>query len=259
MKSSQNNRGFTLIELLVIIAVIAILAALVLPALSQAKEKAKRIFCQSNLRQLAVALMAYGDEYHRYPPCSQYFRVRSGSVSLWNTYLLPYVGYNKQLFDCPSFPQFFRWTTTATANRNLYPTNIEGVRPFCYAINQNGVALGGLGLGTGQVIPEATSRTPDEIQSPSDMIAIGDDTSATTNSLIDGWWKGSGWGIFTFTYVSITPRPPVVGTVHNKGGNMVFLDGHVEWARWFKWIEFTDAAACRWNYDNQPHRERWGQ
>jgi len=40
---------------------------------------------------------------------------------------------------------------------------------------------------------------------------------------------------------------------------MVFLDGHVEWARWTEWVEFSDAAASRWNYDNQPHPEAWGR
>jgi prepilin-type processing-associated H-X9-DG protein len=71
-------------------------------------------------------------------------------------------------------------------------------------------------------------------------------------------WKGQGWGTFTFTYTRLQPvRPPVVGNVHSDGANMVFLDGHVEWARWTEWVEFSDAAASRWNYDNQPHPEAW--
>ncbi|HOM26012.1 MAG TPA: type II secretion system protein [bacterium] len=79
-----KKAGFTLIELLVVVAIIAILAAMLLPALSRARENARRTVCMNNLKQIGLATIMYAQDYDDYLPPKQ--RTNSGA-QIWGTFV----------------------------------------------------------------------------------------------------------------------------------------------------------------------------
>ena len=132
----MKKERFTLIELLVVIAIIAILAAMLLPALTQARDSARRISCVSNHKQVGAALALYTNSYNDMLP-----RAGSGSDGYGSPYWSQMIrGYNREFstfaeypqleyFSCPSVPCRIRasWFRSVTPGRKAEsPTRATG-------------------------------------------------------------------------------------------------------------------------------------
>jgi len=150
MRQSFRSLGFTLIELLVVIAIIGVLIALLLPAVQQAREAARRSSCTNNLKQIGLALANYADSQHILPegktPSIQIGTQRMGTF----VHLLPYVE-QAALYDNINFDRGSRSTFNTTALNTrvaVYICPSDADKPIVPAVSPNAQTSYGVSLGS---------------------------------------------------------------------------------------------------------------
>jgi prepilin-type N-terminal cleavage/methylation domain-containing protein len=184
------RRGFTLIELLVVIAIIAILIGLLLPAVQQAREAARRTQCKNNLKQIGLALHNYLDAFTVFPPT---MCVGPGDGGEWSlpARILPYVEQNS-MYNVIDFSRDYNQTSTAFPNgvkalrvpmllcpsdpNDRQRTTSAGVPehyPLCYGAN----------LGTWFVFDPVTKQSGDGAFGPNGRTRDRDFVDGMTNTL----------------------------------------------------------------------------
>ena len=109
--NKRATRGFTLIELLVVIAIIAVLISLLLPAVQQAREAARRTQCRNNMKQLCLAQHNYVDVHNSFAVSFTDITVLTGlkilNVTSWSSALLPYIEQGN-IYDQIDFSNSYR-------------------------------------------------------------------------------------------------------------------------------------------------------
>ena len=241
--AAPRGRGFTLVELLVVIGIIGLLTALLIPALSGAKAKARSTDCIGHLRQIGLALSMYANDTHRYPPMGD------SSYQTWADKLCQYypLEWTNASWHCPSYlaghGTIERWTPSNPVWSGSYSYNWRGIVGLAWENAPR--SLGELNLGLGR-LPKTTALEP-EVLAPSEMYAVADARAVLRQNLVRGQMRMTPW-----RFAGLAERDPP----HSAGYNLLFVDGHAVLAKRSNYL-LPPRSARHWNRDNQPHEEAW--